>query len=251
MVSIQNVVSFFTYLFQLVNVFIDVTNSNDLVLSLGLYVIYPAILYLLIDKFHGVCGHDTYLRKVESISACNNIFLPFTILLRTSKLINIILFSVDADQKSGSQRNLDIDDDDYNDHNNNNDNAADSGLVRRSPASNSGGGGGIGGLLGKLKCQTWMHLSQELMVVGFVSFLLFVCLPVLAFWVMFIQILLSICSLYSLLKRIWRDSQDSSKSLRVRDDDDDDYDDDDNNGPQGDDNDIEFQEFLSNFKSDD
>eukprot|EP00934_Nitzschia_sp_Nitz4_P003441 Nitzschia sp. Nitz4//scaffold34_size148208//39845//40561//NITZ4_002970-RA/size148208-processed-gene-0.36-mRNA-1//-1//CDS//3329548765//3431//frame0 len=230
---LKRILTFFQYFFQLLNTFIDVTNSNDLILSLGLYVIYPAILYLLIDKFHGVCGPETFLKKAEAIAACNAVFLPFTTLLRTSKLLHIVLFSVDADQKSGSQRSLQVDDDDDDDD--------DEPVRRRAPTSSggSGGVGPIGGLLGKLKCQTWMHLSQELMVIGFVAFLLLVCLPVLAFWVMLIQSMVSCCSLYSLLKRIWKDSQEG-------------LDDRDVGGVENEEGeeDIEFQEFLSNFHED-
>ncbi len=220
----MGVTAFCKYSFLLVNTFIDVTNSNDLVLSLGLYVIYPAILYLLIDKFHGVCGPETYLKKAEAIDACNSIFLWFTTLLRTSKFIHIIIFSVDADYKSGSRRHLDIDDEDE-DHR----------KIEPSPAS----GNITGGLLGKLKCQTWMHLTQELSIVGFVSFLLIICLPVLAFWIMFVCILSSLWNMYTLMKRIWKDAHETSGGL----------------ASEGDEQtdtggDVEFQEFLSNFADD-
>ena len=220
----MGVVAFCKYSILLVNTFIDVTDSNDLVLSLGLYVIYPAILYLLIDKFHGVCGRDTYMKKAEAIDACNSIFLWFTTLLRTSKLIYIIIFSVDADYKSGSRRHLDVEEESNNKDRN----------VEPSPSS----GNITGGLLGKLKCQTWMHLTQELSIVGFVSFLLIVCLPVLAFWTMFFSILVSLWSLFTLAKRIWKDAHEAT------------------GGPaspsrEGNDNeDVEFQEFLSNFADD-
>lgn len=222
----MGVVAFCKYSVLLVNTFIDVTNSNDLVLSLGLFVIYPAILYLLIDKFHGVCGPETYLKKAEAIDACNSIFLWFTTLLRTSKLIHIIIYSVDADYKSGSRRHLDVDDDD----------AETDRKIEPTPAS----GNITGGLLGKLKCQTWMHLTQELSIVGFVSFLLIICLPVLAFWVMLVSILTSLWSLYSLMKRIWKDAHENiGGSVGM--------------GGEQDDNtggDVEFQEFLSNFADD-
>ena len=211
---------------MLVNTYIDVTNSNDLVLSLGLYVIYPAILYLLIDKFHGVCGPETYLKKAEAIDACNSIFLWFTTFLRTAKLIYIMIYSVDADYKSGSQRRLDVldsddDDDDYS-------------RPELPPAS----GNGTGGILGKLKCQTWMHLTQELSLVGFVSFLLIVCLPVLAFWVMLLSIFFSIWTLWNLMKRLWKDAHETSGGGPIA-----------GSGNTGGD-DLEFQEFLSNFGED-
>lgn len=221
----MGVVAFCRYSILLVNTFIDVTDSNDLVLSLGLYVIYPAILYLLIDKFHGVCGRDTYMKKAEAIDACNSIFLWFTTLLRTSKLVYIIIFSVDADYKSGSRRHLDVEEE-SNKHDRN---------VEPSPSS----GNITGGLLGKLKCQTWMHLTQELSIVGFVSFLLIVCLPVLAFWTMFFSILVSLWSLFTLAKRIWKDAHETTggPASSVREESD--------NAE-----DVEFQEFLSNFADD-
>lgn len=218
--------AFCKYSILLVNTFIDVTDSNDLVLSLGLYVIYPAILYLLIDKFHGVCGRDTYMKKAEAIDACNSIFLWFTTLLRTSKLVYIIIYSVDADYKSGSRRHLDMEDDADDNHRN----------IEPAPSS----GTITGGLLGKLKCQTWMHLTQELSIIGFVSFLLIVCLPVLAFWTMFLSILTSLWSLFSLAKRIWKDAHETTggpaSSTRE--------------GNDSADEDVEFQEFLSNFADD-
>ena len=224
----MGVVAFCKYSILLVNTFIDVTDSNDLVLSLGLYVIYPAILYLLIDKFHGVCGRDTYMKKSEAIAACNSIFLWFTTLLRTSKLIYMIIFSVDADYKSGSRRHLDVTED------NDDTNTGNSRSSEPPPSS----GNITGGLLGKLKCQTWMHLTQELSVIGFVSFLLIICLPVLAFWTMFLSILTSMWTLFTLAKRIWKDAHERT------------------GGPaspsreEDDNEDVEFQEFLSNFADD-
>jgi hypothetical protein len=222
----MGVVAFCKYTFLLVNTYIDVTNSNDLVLSLGLYLIYPAILYLLIDKFHGVCGPETYLKKAEAIAACNSVFLWFSTLLRTSKLIHIMIYSVDADYKSGSRRNILDSDSDMEDNNR---------RTESSPAS--GNNGAIGGLLGKLKCQTWMHLTQELSIVGFVSFLLIICLPVLAFWVMLVSILVSLWGLYSLTKRIWKDAHESTGASA-------------GNVGNDEEGDVEFDEFLSNFAED-
>lgn len=221
----MGVVNFGKYTLLLVNTYIDVTNANDLVLSLGLYVIYPAILYLLIDKFHGVCGPQTYLKKAEAIAACNTVFLWFSTLLRTSKLIQIMIYSVDADYKSGSQRDLEILDSETEDEGR---------KVQPSPTS----GGATGGLLGKLKCQTWMHLTQELSLVGFVSFLLIICLPVLAFWVMFISSLVSCCGIYSSMKRIWKDAHESTGGSAGL------------VGGEEEGGDVEFEEFLSNFGED-
>lgn len=215
--------TFFNYLVYMVNTFIDVTNANDLILSLGLYVIYPAILFLLIDKFHGVCGAAFFLRKKEAIAANNSIFLVFTTLLRTSKLLHIIIYSVDADAKSGSQRDLEVVDSDDEEE------------------GDSRPGNTDGALLAKLKVKTWMQLSRELMAVGIPAAFLLFCLPVLAFWFMFLHILLSIWTLYSLIKRLWKDSQDSSWGQGE-----DGYDDDE----EGNGGDVEFQEFLSNFGED-
>jgi hypothetical protein len=50
-------------------------SSQDIGVSLALYAVYPAILWLLIDKFHGICGKDTYLQKHEAIAANHAIFL--------------------------------------------------------------------------------------------------------------------------------------------------------------------------------
>ncbi len=50
-------------------------NHQDIGVALALYVVYPAILWLLIDKFHGICGKDTYLQKHEAIAANNTIFV--------------------------------------------------------------------------------------------------------------------------------------------------------------------------------
>lgn len=225
----MGIIAFCKYNFLLVNAFIDISNSNDLVLSLGLYVIYPAILYLLIDKFHGVCGPETYLKKIEAIDACNTIFLLFTTLLRTSKLIYVIIFTVDADYKDGSsKRNLNILDSDDDD---------DDDVAPRPPPR---GGTVLGGLMSKLQCQTWVHLSHELAIVGFVSFLLIVCLPVLAFWTMLISICFSMYTLYSQMKRLWKDAHDPSNTAGG---------DADGEGDGG--GDLEFQEFLSNFSGND
>jgi len=51
------------------------SNNQDIGVAIALYAVYPAILWLLIDKFHGICGHDTYAIKQEAIAANNSIFL--------------------------------------------------------------------------------------------------------------------------------------------------------------------------------
>jgi hypothetical protein len=50
-------------------------NNQDVAVSVALYFIYPAILWLLIDKFHGICGPDTYIQKAEAVAANNAIFM--------------------------------------------------------------------------------------------------------------------------------------------------------------------------------
>lgn len=51
------------------------SNNQDLGVALALYIVYPAILWLLIDKFHGKCGFETYEIKQEAIAANNAVFL--------------------------------------------------------------------------------------------------------------------------------------------------------------------------------
>jgi hypothetical protein len=52
------------------------SNGNqDIGVAIALYAVYPAILWLLIDKFHGVCGPSTYVQKKEAIDANNSVFL--------------------------------------------------------------------------------------------------------------------------------------------------------------------------------
>lgn len=81
------------------------------------------------------------------------------------------------------------------------------------------------------KCRVWFILSQELTAIAWVAFLLLVCLPVLAFWSMFIGALVSSYNIYSLARRLWRDAHSSVERVRTEEDG----------------SDLEFQEFLSNF----
>ena len=81
------------------------------------------------------------------------------------------------------------------------------------------------------KCRVWFILSQELTAIGCVAFLLLVCLPVLAFWFMFIGIFISAYNIYKLLKRLWKDAHSNVGRVRTEE--------------EGDD--VEFEEFLSNF----
>ena len=85
------------------------------------------------------------------------------------------------------------------------------------------------------KCRVWFILSQELTAIGCVALLLLLCLPVLAFWFMFIGIFVSAYNIYTLLKRLWKEAHapvnDNRESARAQEDGDD----------------IEFQEFLTHF----
>ena len=85
------------------------------------------------------------------------------------------------------------------------------------------------------KCRVWFILSQEMTAIGCVAFLLLVCLPVLAFWFMFIGIFISAYNIYSLLKRLWKEahSRVNNNSDRVE--------------AEEDGGDVEFQEFLTHF----
>jgi hypothetical protein len=49
--------------------------QQDMGVALALYVVYPAILWLLLDKFHGICGPSVYLQKATAIAANKAIFL--------------------------------------------------------------------------------------------------------------------------------------------------------------------------------
>jgi len=221
------------------------SGNQDLGVALALYVVYPAILWLLVDKFHGVCGLDTYAAKQEAIAAnksvvlwvqvcdrrtrhicmCHNnsltiglyldIFLKlrswFTALMRTYKLTSILLFQADASDKEEdpeAERLVDC------------------------------GGSDDEGCT-KQKCRVWFILSQELTAILFVAFLLIVCLPVLAFWFMFIGACVSSCNIFSLFRRLWKDAHSVPIPYEesIMDD-----------SQSGDE--IEFQEFLNNFVDD-
>jgi hypothetical protein len=213
----SGIIVFFKFVASLLQTYWSVSDSNDIAVSLGLYVVYPAVLWLLLDKFHGLCGKEAYLQKEEALAACKSLFLWFTVLLRTYKLWVMILNKADASGKEGSSRHLDMAD--------------------ANAAPSSGGGGAVAGMRKHLKCQTWMHLVQELATIGAVVFLLFICLPVLAFWFMLISILVSLCNLWTIGKRVWNESQESSP--------------DGNSSGENQNEDVEFQEFLSNFADDD
>eukprot|EP00537_Pseudo-nitzschia_pungens_P003823 CAMPEP_0172363354 /NCGR_PEP_ID=MMETSP1060-20121228/6742_1 /TAXON_ID=37318 /ORGANISM="Pseudo-nitzschia pungens, Strain cf. cingulata" /LENGTH=211 /DNA_ID=CAMNT_0013086081 /DNA_START=177 /DNA_END=812 /DNA_ORIENTATION=- len=187
------------------------SGNQDLGVALALYVVYPAILWLLVDKFHGVCGLDTYAAKQEAIAANKSVVFWFTALMRTYKLTSILLFQADASDKEEdpeAERLVDC------------------------------GGSDDEGCT-KQKCRVWFILSQELTAILFVAFLLIVCLPVLAFWFMFIGACVSSCNIFSLFRRLWKDAHSVPIPYEesIMDD-----------SQSGDE--IEFQEFLNNFVDD-
>jgi len=186
------------------------SNNQDLGVAIALYAVYPAILWLLIDKFHGICGFETYQIKQEAIAANNAVFLWFTALMRTYKLGTILLFQADARDKQ----------EDQNEERQGSGNADEEERCTRQ------------------KCRVWFILSQELTAIGCVAFLLLVCLPVLAFWFMFIGIFVSAYNIFTLLRRLFREAHNladhNNNSARVEEDG----------------NDLEFQEFLTHFSND-
>jgi hypothetical protein len=138
--------------------------------------------------------------------------------LRTHKIASIILFQADAADKNEDAKETK---EDYT-----------SNIRDSSPTT---GGEDRCSLL---KFRIWLQLSQELVMVFCVAFLLIICLPVLAFWFMFLGILLSILNIYFLLRRMWRDAhsgvmeEDEIYDPSIA-----------GEGAE----DMEFQEFLSNF----
>jgi hypothetical protein len=155
---------------------------QDLKISLALYFIYPALLWLFLNVFHGFCGMDTYTEKVEAIQACQHIYIWFCFLMRSYKLVVLHVYGV---EKQGSDRNL----------------------GRRVADAEQPRG---------LKCRTWFHLSHEMALVGWVIFLLLICLPVLAFWSMFLSILVSSWNVFMLLRRLWRTAQSREANLSTQ-----------------------------------
>ncbi|KAG7338866.1 hypothetical protein IV203_028830 [Nitzschia inconspicua] len=196
-------------------------NSQDMGVALALYLVYPAILWLLIDKFHGICGAAAYARKAEAVAANDAVFLPFTALLRSYKIATILLFQADAARKQ---------EDDY---------------VK---GSNSSSGDFDEGCTW-LKCRVWFHLTQELVGIFCVAFLLLICLPVLAFWFMMLGIVVTCFNIYLLLRRLWRDAHTEAMIVAaVNNEEEDVIFDTETYGEEGED--LEFQEFLTNFAGD-
>eukprot|EP00535_Pseudo-nitzschia_heimii_P007241 CAMPEP_0197176304 /NCGR_PEP_ID=MMETSP1423-20130617/2280_1 /TAXON_ID=476441 /ORGANISM="Pseudo-nitzschia heimii, Strain UNC1101" /LENGTH=211 /DNA_ID=CAMNT_0042625669 /DNA_START=71 /DNA_END=706 /DNA_ORIENTATION=+ len=186
------------------------SNNQDIGVAIALYAVYPAILWLLIDKFHGICGFETYQIKQEAIAANNAVFLWFTALMRTYKLGTILLFQADASDKEEDRQEV---------RDGSGDAEGDEGCTRQ-------------------KCRVWFILSQELTAIGCVAFLLLVCLPVLAFWFMFIGIFVSAYNIFTLLRRLWKEAHtqpDQNNENGIADEDG---------------SDVEFQEFLNHFSDD-
>jgi hypothetical protein len=108
--------------------------------------------------------------------------------LRTHKIATILLFQADA---AGKQQD-DRDDDDYDD----NDDDGPETYHHRNVEDGCT----------MLKFRIWFQLTQELLGIFIVSFLLLICLPVLAFWFMLIGSLVTSFNLYMLQRRLWRDA---------------------------------------------
>mmetsp|Transcript_5599 Transcript_5599/g.11878 ORF Transcript_5599/g.11878 Transcript_5599/m.11878 type:complete len:228 (+) Transcript_5599:156-839(+) len=202
------------------------SNNQDVGVAIALYAVYPAILWLLIDKFHGICGYESYAIKAEAIAANNSVFLWFTALMRTNKIATILLFQADANDKreDDDEERQEVGDDDDDDD-------EEEGCTR-------------------LKCRVWFMLSQELTAIVCVAVLLILCLPVLAFWFMLIGCFVSLYKIYQLLKRLWRDAHNDDALASSG------YDEDvsildASMADEVDSDEIEFQEFLSNFVDDD
>ncbi|CAJ1934421.1 unnamed protein product [Cylindrotheca closterium] len=183
-------------------------SREDFQVSLALYVLYPALLWLFLNVFHGLCGLETYDNKVEAIQACKSLYFWFCFLMRSYKLAIIHVYGI---EKQGSDRNLGRG-------------------LRRSTANDEGISPA------RLKCQTWFHLSQEMTLVGWVVFLLLICLPVLAFWSMFLSILVTVFNILVLIRRLWITAQRREDAANMA---------------RDEEADDEFQEFLSNFTDED
>lgn len=184
-------------------------SREDFQVSLALFILYPALLWLFLNVFHGLCGLETYDNKVEAIQACKSLYFWFCFLMRSYKLAIIHVYGV---EKQKSDRNLGR------------------GLQRRPSRDDEGVNSS------RLKCQTWFHLSQEMTLVGWVAFLLLICLPVLAFWSMFLSILVTIFNILILLRRLWITAQRREETANMA---------------REEAEDEEFQEFLSNFTDED
>jgi len=215
--------NFGRYLVHMIRLFFCAANNNNnnnnnnaddgtdaettIVLHLGLYIVYPLLLWLLLTKFHGLCGHETHAQKVEAIDACLGIYLYFTTLLRTFKLGIIVRYNLDAAEKQDEK-----------------DDTATTTTTASTSSSTCKKHTNVWTrrVQSLCKCQAWMQLSHELGLVGAVAFLIVICLPVLAFWVMFLSILRSCYNLIQLLRRFWNEAQNPQQNRNNKDTADDD-----------------------------
>lgn len=168
---------FFHYIWYLVRR--PSMSKDDLKVSLLLFLLYPALLWLFLNVFHGFCGMEVYAKKLEAVQACKGVYFWFCFLMRTYKLAVIHVHGV---EKQGSDRNL--------------------GRVEQGSRG--------------LKCRTWFHLSQEMALVGWIILLLLMCLPVLAFWSMFASIVISCGNILMLIRRLWRTAQTRESGVSTK-----------------------------------
>jgi hypothetical protein len=112
------------------------------------------------------------------------------VLLRCHKIVTILLFQADA---AGKQEDRDHHDDYF---------------LETEPRNVEDG-------CTLLNFRIWFHLTQEFMGIFVVSFLLLICLPVLAFWFMVAGILVTSFQMHMLNRRLWRDAHSDSMSFSV------------------------------------
>jgi hypothetical protein len=134
---------------------------------------------------------DSTIRPSSVSLICTSVpSSPFTVLLRTQKIATILLFQADAADKQDDRDN-DEDYDSETDHRNVEDGCT------------------------LLNFRVWFQLTQELLGIFFVSFLLLICLPVLAFWFMLFGCLVTCFNVYMLLRRLWRDAHSDARAVAV------------------------------------
>jgi hypothetical protein len=140
-------------------------------------------------------------------------------LLRTHKIATILLFQADAAGK--------IEDDDY---------------VKENSDSSHGDEGCTW-----LKFRVWFQLTQELVGIFCVAFLLLLCLPVLAFCYMLIGIVVTSFNMSLLLRRLWKDAHSEAIMTAAMENEaeEDVIFDAETDGEEGED--LDFNEFLANF----
>jgi len=160
--------------------------------------------------------------------------------MRTYKLATILLFQADASDKEEDSDSINGPENSHH-HQPGRDRGGREEHQQQQESDNEGS-------CTKQKCKVWFILSQELTAIFCVAFLLLVCLPVLAFWFMFIGILISLYRIFMLIKRLWKDAHyySARDHYYLNDINDDDISImDELVGGEGED--VEFQEFLTNF----